>query len=218
MADVLTPRRKGLELFASPRRAKPLGVRGKRAEALTKLAIESVQDLLQHYPRRHIDRTQLRTIRELGRLARDGDLGEVTVHARVARINRPFRTRNGKRLIKGRIADETGSIDVTWFNQDWVARALAPGTQCFFYGRLSTYRGHLQMIAPRFEVVRSGREPFNVGRIIPIYPATAELSSDQIRRLMWENLTDAAPIADPLPEELRTRLEMMTREEAIRAI
>ena len=215
---MLTPRRKGLELFASPRRAKPLGVRGKRAEALTKLGIESVQDLLQHYPRRHIDRTQLRTIRELGRLARDGDLGEVTVHARVARIARPFRTRTGKRLIKGRIADESGSIDVTWFNQDWVARALTAGSQCFFYGRLSVYRGKLQMTAPRFEVVRSGREPFNVGRIVPIYPATAELSSDQIRRLMWENLEDAAPIADPLPEELRARLGLMTREDAIRAI
>src|SRR5919106_2296986 len=218
MADVLTPRRKGLELFASPRRAKPLGVRGKRAEALTKLAIESVQDLLQHYPRRHIDRTQLRTIRELEHLARKGDLGEVTVHAQVARIARPFRTRTGKRLIKGRIADESGSIDVTWFNQDWVARALTAGTQCFFYGRLSVYRGKLQMTAPRFEVVRWGREPFNVGRIIPIYPATAELSSDQIRRLMWDTLKLATPMADPLPEELRARLGLMTRAEAIQAI
>ncbi|MGH2789339.1 MAG: ATP-dependent DNA helicase RecG [Actinomycetota bacterium] len=218
MADVVTQRRKGLELFASPRRATRLRIAGGRADALAKLGIETVQDLLQHYPRRHIDRTQLRTIRELARLAAEGDLGEVTVHARVARINRPFRTRTGKRLIKGRIADETGSVDVTWFNQDWVARALAPGTQCFFYGRLSTYRGHLQMTAPRFEVVRSGREPFNVGRIIPIYPATAELSSDQIRRLMWDTLKHATPMADPLPEELRERLGLMTREEAIRAI
>ena len=89
-------------------------------------------------------------------------------------------------MIKGRIKDETGSIDVTWFNQTWVTRALPPGTEAFFYGKLGRFRGTLQMTAPRFEKIRTGKEPFNVGRIIPIYPATADLSSDQIRKLMWE--------------------------------
>jgi ATP-dependent DNA helicase RecG len=219
MAEVLTQRRRGLELFASERKRAPLVVRGKRSEPLAKLGISSVQDLLQHYPRRHIDRTKLRTISELTELARQGDLGEITVHAKVVKIDRPIRIRNSKKtLIKGRIGDETGAIPVTWFNQDWVARALTPGTLCFFYGRLSLFRGKIQMTAPRFEIVRSGREPFNVGRIVPVYPATAELSSDQIRRLIWETLESAGPIADPLPDELRRRLRLMTREEAIRTI
>jgi ATP-dependent DNA helicase RecG len=219
MADIVAAPPRGLELFAPPRRRTALRVPGPRGRGLDKLGIHSIQDLLQHYPRFHVDRTRLRTIRELGRpRALDGGTDEVQVHARVIKIDRPFRTRSGKRMIRGRIGDETGTIGVTWFNQDWVARALAPGTEAFFYGRLGVFRGKLQMTAPRFEVVRSGREPFNVGRIIPIYPATAELSSDGLRRLIWNSLDDAGDILDPLPAELRRRLRLMTRGEAVRLI
>ncbi|MDQ3986263.1 MAG: ATP-dependent DNA helicase RecG [Actinomycetota bacterium] len=211
----LTPRDTGLELFAAPSRRRPLRGGPKRAEALGKLGILSVQDLLQHYPRHHVDRTKLQTIREMAQSMSEDSA--VQLHARVLKIDRPFRTRSGRRIIKGRIADETGTIAVTWFNQDWVVRALAPGTEAFFYGKLGLYRGHLQMTAPRFEIVRSGKEPFNVGRIVPIYPATAELSSDQIRRLIWDSLK-SDHVADPLPQPLRRRFRLLTRDEAIRLI
>ncbi|CAN5774656.1 ATP-dependent DNA helicase RecG [soil metagenome] len=215
MGEVITLPR-GLELFT--RRPKPLTVGGRRAEALAKLGITSVQDLLQHYPRLHVDRTNLRTIRELGRLAREGHSGEVQVHARVVRLAKPWRTKRGHLMVKGRIGDETGTIEVTWFNQVWVARALKPGVEAFFYGSLGFFGGHLQMTAPRFELVRTGREPFNVGRIIPIYPATADLSSDVLRKLMWETLRSSGPILDPLPVSLRRRFGMLTRWEAVRLI
>jgi ATP-dependent DNA helicase RecG len=216
MAEVVAAPPRGLELFAPPARRMPLKLPGARGEGLAKLGITSVQDLLQHYPRQHVDRTRLRTVADLGR---PGDHApEVQIHARVIKIQRPFRTRTGKRMIRGRIGDETGSIEVTWFNQDWVTRALSPGTEAFFYGRLGSFRGRLQMTAPRFEIVRSGREPFNVGRIIPIYPATGELSSDALRRLIWHTLRDAGEILDPLPDPLRRRLRLMTRGEALRLI
>ena len=218
MAEVVAAPPRGLELFAPPQRSAPLRVPGARGRGLSKLGLESVQDLLQHYPRLHVDRTRLRTVAELGRPADDDKPREVQVHARVIKIDRPFRTRSGKRMIKGRIGDETGTIAVTWFNQDWVARALAPGTEAFFYGRLGVFRGQLQMTAPRFEIVRSGREPFNIGRIVPIYPATADLSSDGLRRMMWNALEDAGAILDPLPTELRRRMRLMTRGEAVRLI
>ena len=219
MVDVISAPTGGLDLFAPARRRAPLGVTGKRGAALAKLGIHSVQDLLQHYPRYHIDRTQLRTIRDLAGLASDGDAGEVQVHARVIKIERPLRTRSGKVVIKGRIGDETGTISVTWFNQQWVAQALSPGAEAFFYGRLATFRGRLQMMAPRFEVVRSGKEPFNVGRIVPIYPATADISTDQLRKLIWDLLNgNARHIVDPLPPDLRRRLGVISREEAVRLI
>ena len=218
MSQTVRARPKGLELYASPRSALPLGVTGKRAEALEKLGIRSVQDLLQHYPRYHVDRTQLRTIADLRRLAAEGPTGEVQVHATVKKMNRPFRTRSGKLMIKGQIADETGAIDVTWFNQQWVAQALQPGTIAFFFGKLGLFRGRLQMNAPRFERVRTGAEPFNVGRIVPIYPATADLTSDQLRKLMWDALAKHETILDPLPESLFRGLGLMSRSDAIRLI
>ena len=168
MPETVAAPPRGLDLFAARPRRKALRVVGsKRQQGLRKLGIETVQDLLQHYPRYHVDRTQLRTIAELKQLATDGEGGDVTVHAEVLRIDRPFRTRTGKRMIKGRVGDETGSIEVTWFNQDWVARALKPGMEAFFYGRLGTFRGKLQMTAPRFEL---GSSPFT--RPPPICRAT----------------------------------------------
>jgi ATP-dependent DNA helicase RecG len=223
MSEVVAAPPKGLELFAAPRRRKALS-QSKRSEALKGLGIETVQDLLQYYPRRHVDRTQLRTIRELEEGSAEADLGEVTVLARVVKINPPFELRgrtagNKKRLmIKGVIGDETGELAVTWFNQRWVFTRLKPGMEAFFYGKLSTFKGKLQISAPRFELTKTGSEPFNVGRIIPIYPATAELSSDQIRRAMWDGLERVDQVADPLPEDLRRKLGLMGRDEAIRTI
>ena len=209
---------KGLELFGARSRKRSLSVTGKKAEALEKLGIGSVQDLLQHYPRYHVDRTNLRTIRDLKQLATERDLGEVQLHGTVKKLNRPFKTRSGKLMITGTIADETGSVAVTWFNQQWVLRALSPGTEAFFYGRMREYRGKMQMSSPRFELLRTGREPFNVGRIIPIYPATADLSSDQLRRLMWDAFQSIDGILDPVPEEIRRRFRLMRRGDALRLI
>jgi len=198
MADTVQAPPRGLELYAPPRLQKPLALSGKRGDALKKLGIETVQDLLQHYPRYHVDRTQLRTIRDLGRLLAEGHTDEVSILAKVVKIDRPFKTKSGKLMIKGRIKDETGSIGITWFNQEWIARALQPGTEAFFYGKLGIFRDKLQMSSPRFERVRTGAEPFNVGRIIPIYPATADLGSDALRKLMWETVRASGQILDPV--------------------
>ena len=218
MSDTVAAQPRGLELFGVRTRARPLPVSGKRAEALGKLGITSVQDLLQHYPRYHVDRTNLRTVQELKRLATEQDLGEVQVHGRVQKLNRPFRTKSGKLMITGTIGDETGSISVTWFNQQWILRALSVGSEAFFYGRLGTFRGKMQMSSPRFELLRTGKEPFNVGRIIPIYPATADLSSDQLRRLIWDALQGITEIVDPVPEEIRKRFRLLRRHDALRLI
>ena len=222
-ADTVRAQPRGLELYPPRGRAKPLNVSGKKAEGLEKLGITTVQDLLQHYPRYHVDRSQLSTVQQLReRLAEKGKGAEVQVHARVAKMSRPRplkkRMKSGRpmTMINGEIRDETGSIQVSWFNQDWRHGQLSPGTEAFFYGRLDVYRGKLQMTAPRVEIVKSGKEPFNVGRIIPIYPATADLSSDKIREVIWSELRGGREVLDPLPDPLRERLRLMPRGEALR--
>src|SRR5688500_1145493 len=96
MSETVAAPPKGLELFAASRGRTPLQITGTRATALGKMGIRSIQDLLQHYPRRHIDRTQLRTIRDLKMAAAQGEAGEVTVHATVKSISRPFSPRTKK--------------------------------------------------------------------------------------------------------------------------
>jgi ATP-dependent DNA helicase RecG len=231
MAETVPAPPRGLELFAPPRLAKPLGApKGPKAKltakGLEKLRIESVQDLLQHYPRRHLDRRDLQTIGQLADVLREkGEGSEVRVLAKVVKIDRPIPLRGkptskGKRrtIIKGRVADETGTMEVTWFNLDWVSRALSPGTEAFFFGRLGVFRGKLQMTAPGIEIVRTGSEPFSVGRIIPVYPATADLSTDELRKLMWDALERAGEILDPVPPEIARSLGLMSRGDAVRLI
>src|SRR5688500_6691950 len=74
------------------------------------------------------------------------------------------------------------------------------------------------MTMPRFEMVKTGKEPFNVGRIIPVYPATTDFTSDQVRKVIWETLLDLGEIMDPVPGEIYRRLGLMPRPDAIRLI
>lgn len=200
---------------------------GPRAAGLVKLGIQTVQDLLQHYPRYHVDRTQVRTIADVAALAGRGFDGEVQVLARVKKMGRPITLakdrrpgsrRKPRRMIKATIEDHTGEIAITWFNQDWVTRALPDGTEAFFYGKVGRFGRTLQMTAPRFEKVTSGKEPFNVGRIIPIYRATADLPSDALRRLIWDRLQDAGQILDPVPYDIVRAHGFMSRGDALRVI
>ncbi|MFP5298956.1 MAG: ATP-dependent DNA helicase RecG, partial [Actinomycetota bacterium] len=230
MSDTVRALPKGLELYAPERRCVPLkAAQGDKGEPFRVLGLDSVQALLQHYPRKHVDRTQVRQISQLRDLVQQGYEGEVTVLAVVSRMDRPVairpkgRPQPGKRakertLIKGAISDDSGTIEVTWFNQRWIPRQLPVGTEAFFYGKLSSFRGRLQMTAPRFEKVRAASEPFNVGRIIPIYPATADLGTDQLRRVMFKTLLGIEQILDPVPDNLRHELDLMTRDAAIRLI
>ena len=224
MAEVVEAPPRGLEIFASERRQKPLKATGERAKALEKLGIDSVQDLLQHYPRRHVDRTALKTVADIRELAAKGEMGEVQILAKVKGIGRPVEirpkgnSRKKRTLIKGKIGDETGTIEVTWFNTTWVSRALKEGTEAFFYGRIGSFKGKLQMTMPRFELVKTGKEPFNVGRIIPVYPATTDFTSDQVRKVIWETLQDLGEIMDPVPRDIYRRLGLMSRADAIRLI
>ncbi|MEA2460750.1 MAG: ATP-dependent helicase RecG [Actinomycetota bacterium] len=223
MADTVTAPPRGLELYAPRRLQRPLQVTGKRAAGLEKLGLETVQDLLQHYPRYHVDRTNLRTVSDFRKLGAEGFTGDVQVLAKVVSVStvrlppkRGSKSKKPRTMIKAKVGDETGEMEISWFNQEWVARALTKGTEAFFYGKLSMYKNKPQLTSPRFEAVRTGKEPFNVGRIIPIYPATADLSSDQVRRLIWEAVGKAGDILDPVPPELTRRSGLMSRGDALR--
>jgi ATP-dependent DNA helicase RecG len=225
MPETVAAPPKGLELYAPRRRQKPLKASPDKAQALAKLGIETVQDLIQHYPRSHVDRTNLRTIQDFTRLARDGFEGEVQILATVVEISRPipiggrstkYKKGPERTMITGKVKDETGVLKLTWFNQKWVGRALTKGTEAFFYGKLTWFKGKPQIASPRFEKVKTGKEPFNVGRIIPIYPATADLSSDQIRKFMWDAFKGIEEILDPVPREITSRLGLLPRGVALR--
>ena len=184
------------------------GVGPQKAASLREVGIENVLDLITHYPRRYLDRTQQAEIGEL----RDGE--ESMVLARVKRAS-VRRTRQGRALVEVDVFDGSGYLKCTFFNQPWRAKQLKEGTEAVFFGKVDRYRGRRQMTNPVVDLIGD-----KTGRIIPIYPQSekAGLTTWDIAGWMAEALRRAGELTDPLPEDWRDRLDMTDRTWAFRTI
>ncbi len=171
------------------------GVGPKTARTLKKLNLESLGDLLWHFPRRYDDYSQLKTINRLW----FGE--EVTVIGTVEDIN--LRTvRGGKmKLIEAVIGDGTGSLRITWFNQPWIADKLKPGKGVVLSGKVDQYLGHLTMSSPEWEPLE--RIQLHTNRIVPVYPLTAGITGKWLRRVINSVVTRyATRVPDPIPQSV----------------
>jgi ATP-dependent DNA helicase RecG len=114
-----------------------------------------------------------------------------------------IRTRTGKRLTKGVAKDETGKIDLTWFNQQYLTKSLKFGKKYKFIGKVDIFGKKLSLVAPKVEEIKNEEnfELVNQGEIIPVYPETKGLSSKFISskmKIALEELVDE----DFLPQEI----------------
>ncbi|TMM15346.1 MAG: ATP-dependent DNA helicase RecG [Actinobacteria bacterium] len=184
------------------------GVGPKKAEALEEMGITSVLDLVTHYPRRYIDRTQQVAVKDL----KVGD--EAMVLAHVKRVS-SRRTRQGRALVEIDVFDGTAYLRCTFFNQGWRAKQLVTGRQAVFFGKLDLYRGRRQMTNPVVDLVGD-----RTGRIVPVYPQSdkAGLTTWELGDWIAEALRRAGDLADPLPESWQERLGMVERSLAMRQV
>ena len=194
----------------------PVGALGgwaRRYEApLRKLGVETVEDLLQHYPRRYIDRSRVASIGDL----RIGQ--EATVIGTVRRVDRRF-TRRRQAIVTVTIFDRTGYLDLSWFNQTWPARRFREGQEVAVSGKLSAFRGRLRVQNPAVEILKGGEaDHVHTGRIVPVHPAGEGVSTGVIRRLVHDALRRLPEPPDPLPEEVRRRDGLVSLGAALRGI
>ncbi len=187
------------------------GLGPKAAEGLAgAFAVESVLDLLTHYPRRWIDRTNEARIRDL----RPGD--EAMVVAEVRRVaSRRTRGRPPRTLVTVDVADGSGHLKVTFFNQGWRERQLPAGTQCVLFGKVDTYQGSLQMTNPVVDLLGD-----QTGRFVPVYPQSEKvrITSQDVGRWIAEVLERAGTFAEPLPDAVRATHDLADRTRAFHAI
>ncbi|MDE0655436.1 MAG: ATP-dependent DNA helicase RecG [Acidimicrobiaceae bacterium] len=184
--------------------------RGKRPSSLARMEIDSVLDLLQHYPRRYEDRTKQARIAELA----EGE--DAYVEGWVERSSaRPIRQR--RKLVEVVISDETGRLKLAFFNQPWQEKSLQPGRRVVVHGRPKLYRGSLQMTNP--DVDRVGDR---TGRFFPVYPLSekAGLSIWDIGSFVNQALNKCQPrgILDPVPSAVLQRFEFVGRHTALNGI
>lgn len=182
------------------------GVGGKRAARLEKLGIVTIEDLLTYLPRALEDRTHYK---EIGRLRR----GEsVSVRARISGVDQ---SRISKRttLVRATLADGTGFLYATWFNQPWLADQLRVGEEIDAYGKIEQHYGRLQISSPVWE---PACEMTEIGRLVPIYPATEGVSDRFIRSLIARNLPAyESAFQEFIPKTIREEHHLLCKSEAI---
>ena len=184
------------------------GVGDKKAEGLEVMGIKTVLDLLTHYPRRYLDRTRQESIAGLK------EAEEAMVLATVKRVQ-SRRTRQRRAMVDVDVFDGSSYLHVVFFNQPWRAKQLTVGTQAVFFGKAERYKGRPQMTNPVVDLVGD-----RTGKIVPIYQQSekAGLATWELAAFIEEALLRAGPMADPLPEEWRDRLDVVDRTWAFRSI
>ena len=196
LATVRWPRASALE--------RPLPLKGKTAEAAQSIGLHTVGDLLEYAPRA---RREGRTVAALT----PGETATVIVEVR-SLTQRPVRRRGMRAIVEAMVADETGPMLATFFNQPWLVSRYPPGTRLVLHGKYEARN--------RFRVATHARteETAEGGEDVAHYAATEGLSSTQILALMREARPAIAEVHEPLPARLRAAERLPARGAAIEAL
>ena len=197
---------KELPLSASVGRLPNVGSRTQAA--LKKLGINTIEELLFHFPRRYLD---LRNKREIG-LIKDGEV--VTVVGEVVAIQ-SRRLRGASSMVVATLKDATGYLEIVWFNQPYLKDRLPLGTRLAVSGKAAWRFGRLQMSGPLYDVFEGQDQSVNTSGIIPLHRATKGLSTGRIRRLVKQAISAAQTVPEILGPEVLFRHGLMGRQEAI---
>lgn len=187
------------------------GIGPKKAKLFEKLHIRTLRAALETYPRDYEDRTRITRIADID--AED----KYAIRAVVGTEPKVNRIRKGLTLVKCTIFDESGSLNVTYFNNPYAAALLRVGQEYVFYGKVQGWGRGRTLISPQSEKVMP--DAAHPGRIVPVYPLTAGLTQRDMERV-----TDAALAAvpggwpDPLPEVLRAKYRLLDAADALAAI
>jgi ATP-dependent DNA helicase RecG len=176
----------------------------KAEKAATGLGLVTVGDLLEHLPR---DRREARSVAQLI----SGETATVVVEVRSI-ASRPVRRRGMRPLVEATVADGTGTMQATFFNQPWLASKYPAGTRLVLHGKFEARNRFRVQGHARTTEASAGEEG------VAHYPATEGLSSTQILALVREHAGALADVPEPLPAELRVAEELPGRRCALTAV
>jgi ATP-dependent DNA helicase RecG len=171
-----------------------------RAKSFEKLGLNTLGDLLTWFPRSYEDRRTSSAISD----ALPGY--PVCITATVASQPRTSRIRAGLDLTKCKVFDDSGVLELTFFNQPYVRTALEVGKTYVFYGKPEGFGSRKTMTNPVFE---SPDSPQYTGSIVPIYPLTAGVSNKLLAGSIRRTLALGLPLPDPLPPALRQKYGLL---------
>ena len=186
------------------------GIGPAKAKQFANLNIYTLEDLICHFPRGYEDRTRLVPIEKL-----EVDR-PACFKAMVMNSPRTAHIRKGLDLTRVTVADHTGRLTLTFFNQKFTAEQLQYGKEYIFYGAVSGDFIGYNMTSPVFESLDS--PPVTTRRILPIYPLTAGLSNAAVLRAVQQALSLCDPPKEIIPESIRREYGILPAERAYYAI
>ncbi len=172
------------------------------AKRLENLEIFTAGDLLLHVAFRYNDYSRTVPISSV----RPGET--VTISGTISKITNIF-TKTGKKMQRGSITDQSGSISVIWFNQLFLSRVFMPGDKVNLAGKADWFGRDIVMLSPEYEIIVSDTS-LHTGRLVPVYPETQGVSSKWMRgriAFLLDCLEDT--FVEHLPESLRTRYTLV---------
>ncbi|MDR7392854.1 MAG: ATP-dependent DNA helicase RecG [Armatimonadota bacterium] len=185
------------------------GVGPRLAQAFARLGIRTVEDLLYHVPRRYEDRSHFAT---LYGAAHDSF---ATFRVKVVRLREP-QLRSPKKLTEVYVTDGTAVAVAKFWGRRHLDKVLSPGTEIVLWGRVRRERGQIEVESPEFERASEEEGTLHTGRVVPVHPATEQLSPRLVRRAVHAALEAFAQrVPELLPEDVRARYGLLPVREAL---
>ncbi len=178
------------------------GIGPAKTKLFHKLGIKTVEDLFYHYPRGYKDKSIVTEIKDL--------VPENAYTVKAVALNKPTENRSSKGLliVKLQVTDDTGKLNITWFNNRFIKNTIQQGDELYFHGKIKAVGRDLIMESPEFEKAeRSAR--MNLLRIVPEYPLTEGLTHKDVRKAVYSALElTEGKLGDIFPEDFRKRYQL----------
>ena len=191
------------------------GIGENRVAALAQVGISTIGELLEYFPRKHLDRTSVTPISKLRKNFHSTIIGTVEASG--------LQRGKQKKYFQAILSDGTGIIKLTWFNgANYIKKSIKIGDRLAVSGKIDFYNG-LQIIHPEYDKLQENEDPLNSGSIIPLYSVSAELKesgldNQRIRRsikLIFDLLIE---VPDYFSDSFKKKYGLINLDQAIRNI
>lgn len=184
------------------------GVGAAQAKKFAILGVQTVSDLINYYPRRYEDYSEVTSAAKL-------KPGTVTLEAKIKQVSGRY-VRRGMHITEAIASDKSGSVRLVWFNQPYRANTIKKDQSYFISGDYQLRRSRFSIANPSIEIASD--LPVNAARILAVYRETKGLTSRQIRQVLQQVRGAIASIPETLPQKLAKQHQLLSRAAALQAL